>query len=293
MKLATEPELVRTGFQFTEGPVWADATSPLLAATGVRTGALIFSDIPASRHYWLAGERNGTLRESTGQSNGNAVDRAGALISCEHQGRRVSRFGGSTGVETVADRYRGRRLNSPNDVAVRSDGLVFFTDPPYGVDDADRELDFQGIFCVTPESAEPKLLIDHFDKPNGLAFSGDEDLLYVADTERGRLSAFSVDEDGSLSDERLFCECERPDGIAVDIVGNVWVACMEGVEVFEPAGQRIDFIPLPERPANIAFGDHDRSTLYICARTSIYSLRTTVAGIRLEPGRETAEAPCT
>jgi len=292
MNLAAEPELVSTGFQFVEGPVWVDAPSSLLAAAGVQTDALIFSDIPASRLYWLAQRRSGVLHEPTGQSNGNALDRAGMLISCEHEGRRLSRLDGSGGVQLVVDSYQGKRLNSPNDVAVRSDGLIFFTDPPYGVDESDRELGFQGVYCVAAESTEPKLLIDNFDKPNGLAFSNDEQLLYIADTELGRLSAFSVASDGELSDERVFCWCERPDGICVDDAGHVWVACMEGVEIFDRDGRRIEFISLPERPANIAFGDGDRRTLYICARTSIYSLRTSVAGADLRSDRGEAEALC-
>ncbi|MBT8442599.1 MAG: SMP-30/gluconolactonase/LRE family protein [Gammaproteobacteria bacterium] len=292
MNFFAKPEIVCTGFRFVEGPVWVDDGSPLLAGTGARSGALIFSDIPASRLCWFADGRTGILREPTGQANGNALDPGGMLISCEHENRCVSRFDGKHAARRFVQRFEGKRLNSPNDVPVHSDGLIFFTDPPYAVAPEDRELDFQGIYCVEPESADPTLLNDEFDKPNGLAFSPDETSLYIADTERGHVRRFSAGSDGTLSDDRVFCDCERPDGICVDTAGNVWVACMEGVEIFAPDGRRIGFIALPERPANIAFGDADGSTLYICARTSIYAVETEATGALARRGRSAAEACC-
>lgn len=284
MKLASSPRRVCTGYEFVEGPVWIDGNSPFLPNANSANGGLLFSDIPASRLYWLADGRTGILREPTGKANGNALDPDGMLLSCEHEHRRVSRFDGSGAARLVVDRYEGRRLNSPNDVAVRSDGVIFFTDPPYGVEDELRELDFQGVYRVGPGCGEAVLLIDDFDKPNGLAFSGDEALLYIADTEKGHLRRFVVAADGALSGDELFCECNRPDGICIDTDGNVWVACLEGVQVFDPGGQWIELIQLQERPANIAFGGEGRSTLYICARTSIYSVETRATGNVLSCG---------
>lgn len=289
MNLRTKLERLCTGFQFVEGPVWVDAGSPLLPRKSAPSGGLIFSDIPASRLYWFASGRTGVAREPSGQANGNALDTEGMLLSCEHERRCVSRFDGRGAPETVAARYDGKRLNSPNDVAVRSDGLIFFTDPPYGVAAELRELQFQGVYCVKPGLAEPTLLRDDFDKPNGLAFSVDEKLIYVADTERGHLRRFAVGSDGNFSDEQLFCQCDRPDGISVDTAGNVWVACMEGVEIFDANGRRTGVIELPERPANIAFGGEHRSTLFICARTSLYAAETEVSGAPLPRVRQPAE----
>jgi sugar lactone lactonase YvrE len=256
----------------------------------MRNGGLIFSDIPASKMYWLADNRTGVLRQATGQANGNALDQDGSLLSCEHHNRRVSKFDCTGAVSCVADHYDGKRLNSPNDVAVRSDGAIFFTDPAYGVRDEDRELDFQGVYCVQGGSSEPVLLANDFSKPNGLAFSADETVLYVADTERGHLRRFSVAASGELSSDIEFCRCKRPDGICVDRDGNVWVACMDGVEAFDHSGRRFRFVGLPERPANLAFGDADMKTLYICARTSIYRVRSEVAGVLSLPAVQSPEA---
>ncbi len=285
MNIAASPERVCTGYQFVEGPVWIEADCPLLRMVESESGGLLFSDIPASRLYRLVEGRIDIVREPTGQANGNALDPDGMLLSCEHEHRRVSRFEWKGVPRNVVDSYQGRRLNSPNDVAVRGDGMIFFTDPPYGVAEELRELDFQGVYRVGLDSGDAVLLVDDFAKPNGLAFSGDQALLYVADTDKGHLRRFTVAADGTLSDDELFCECERPDGICVDTDGNVWVACMAGIEVFGTGGRQIDVIRLPERPANLAFGGDDRSRLYICARTSIYTVETEVTGAALAPAQ--------
>lgn len=271
-------EKIAGGFQFVEGPVWLKANHPLTSLTGADSGCLIFSDIPESRLYWLRDDKNGIMRKSTGQANGNTLDTGGNLLSCEHLNRRVSRTLANGTVETIIDRYRDKRLNSPNDIVVRSDGMMFFTDPPYGVEADERELDFQGLYCLGPEQPQLRLLEDDFDKPNGLAFSTDERTLFVADTERGHLKAFLVDTDGSLSAQRIFCECVRPDGIRLDEAGNVWVACMDGIDIFDPEGGNITSIEIPERPANLVFGGADLRSVYICARTSIYRTRSVIPG---------------
>ncbi len=278
MIVSSEVQKVAGGFQFVEGPVWLSAGNPLMPLTGAKTGCLVFSDIPASRLYWYRAGQTGILREATGQANGNTLDIDGALLSCEHQNRCVSKLDGSGVVRILADSYQGRRLNSPNDIVARSDGMVFFTDPPYGVCADNRELEFQGVYCLSPQHMRLRLLRDDFEKPNGLALSTNECELFVADTEKGHLRQFYIESDGSLSSERVFCECDRPDGIRLDQAGNVWVACLRGIEVFDPDGRRITFIELSERPANLVFGDADLKSIYVCARTSIYRVRSTVAG---------------
>jgi len=278
MIVSSEIEKVAGGFQFVEGPVWLSAGDPLLALTGEKTACLIFSDILASRLYWYRDGRTGIVREVTGQANGNTLSIDGSLLSCEHQHRRISQMDSDGSVRTLADRFQGKRFNSPNDIVMRSDGLVFFTDPPYGVSAGERELDFQGVYCLDPESMCVMLLRDDFAKPNGLAFSLDEHDLFIADTEQGRLRRFCVEMDGSLSDERVFCECDRPDGVRLDEAGNVWVACLTGIEVFAPDGRRISFVEFPERPANLVFGGADLRSIYVCARTSIYRIRSAIAG---------------
>jgi len=284
--VSSDVKKVAGGFGFVEGPVWLPATNPLISLTGTTTGCLIFSDIPAGRLCWYRENRTGILREVTGQANGNALDTEGRLLSCEHVSHCVSRMNRHGTVETMVDSFQGMRLNSPNDVVVRSDGRVFFTDPPYGVSTQARELDFQGVYCLNPASLQLKLIQDEFEKPNGLAFTIDENELLVADTERGHLKQFKVDMDGTLSKERVFCECDRPDGVRLDRAGNVWVACLGGVEIFAPDGRRIAGIELPERPANLAFGDTDLKSVYICARTSIYQIRSAIAGASRLPIRQ-------
>jgi gluconolactonase len=271
-------EKIADGFRFVEGPVWLKANHPLTSLTGSTSGCLIFSDIPVSRLYWLRGDKRGILREPTGQANGNTLDIDDSLLSCEHQNRRVSRMTDDGNVASVIDSYREKRLNSPNDIVVRSDGLIFFTDPPYGVQADERELDIQGLYCLNPQNRQLRLLRDDFEKPNGLAFSVDENELLVADTEKCHLRRFHVDTDGSLSNERVFCACERPDGIRLDQAGNAWVACMQGIEIFAPDGRHKTSIELPERPANLTFGGTDSRSVYICARTSIYRTTSAVPG---------------
>jgi gluconolactonase len=249
-------EKVVGGFQFLEGPVWIPARHELL-----------FSDIPANKIYrWKDGKVE-RWRDPSHQANGNTLDQHGRLITCEHETRRVTRTELDGTVTPIATHFAGRRLNSPNDVVCRSDGVIFFSDPPYAVKPEDRELDFQGVYRIV--GSEVQLVARDFVKPNGLCFSPDESVLYIADTEAGHVRIGA----------RVFCEVERPDGMRVDSAGNLYVAAMSAVEVFNPTGQKIGAIHLPERPANLAFGDPDRRTLYICARTSLYRVRVTIPGL--------------
>ncbi len=272
------PEKIATGFEFLEGPVWIAPDAPLQALVGKPQGALVFSDIPASRLYWWCDGETGILREPSGQANGNALDREGRLLTCEHEHRRVTRTTPDGQVVAVATTYRGKRLNSPNDVVVRRDGGIYFSDPPYAVKPEHRELSFQGLFRMRPEDETLELLADDFEKPNGLAFSPDHGTLYVADTERGHLRAFSVGPAGELEGGSILCEAARPDGVRVDAQGNLLVAAMKGVEVFSPGGKRLASLDLEERPANLCFGDEDRRSLYVCARTSLFRVRVEIPG---------------
>lgn len=271
-------DCVATGFTFTEGPVW-------------RGDDLLFSDIPNNRTIRYRplpeGPEITTFRTPSGNANGLTLDRQGRLLACEHSGRRVSRVDESGRAETVVDSYKGKRLNSPNDVVVRSDGSIFFTDPPYGLRNGTegKELDFNGVYRIDPRG-ELHLLVDDFDRPNGLAFTPDERRLLIDDTVRGHIRVFDVAGDGSLSNGRVFAELKgapgergAPDGMKVDSEGNVYCTGPAGVWVFDPNGRFLGRIVTPEVPANLAWGDPDWRTLYITARTSLYRIRLAVPGI--------------
>jgi len=264
---ATAADRIRDDFQFLEGPVWVSERNELL-----------FSDIPASRIYRYKDGQFDVFRHPSNQANGNTLDPLGRLVTCEHETRRVSRTDPDGTVVALATHYDGKRLNSPNDVVCRSDGSVYFSDPPYAVKPEQRELDFQGVFRVSADGKALTLLVRDFIKPNGLAFSPDETILYIVDTELGHVRAFDVNADGSIANSRVFCKVERPDGMRVDIEGYVYVAAMKSVEVFDSAGNKTGEITLLQRPANLAFGDADRKTLYICARTGLYRVRVKAPG---------------
>jgi gluconolactonase len=268
-----DPERLATGFQFTEGPVW------------VPDGYLLFSDIPANRIYkWTPEDEVPVWREPSGHSNGLTLDQAQRLIACEHGNRRVSRTQHDGTVVTLADRYHGGRLNSPNDVVVKSDGSVYFTDPPYGIEPPEREQPVNGVYRIRPDG-QLELLVDDFDRPNGLAFSPDESILYIDDSPRRHVRAFDVRPDGTLTNSRIIADMDHPqpgspDGMKLDVQGHLYVAGATGVWVFEPDGEWLGVIVTPERPANCAWGDEDRHSLYITARTSLYRIRVKVPGLR-------------
>jgi gluconolactonase len=257
-------ELVADGFMFTEGPTWRSAEQRLL-----------FTDIPANTiHQLTPPDAVSVFVADSGRANGLDSDLDGLLLAAEHANRRVSRTLANGTVVTVVSEYMGDRLNSPNDIAVRSDGTIYFTDPPYGIDpNTEQELEFNGVFRVAPDGG----LTAEWEgakssRPNGLVLSPDESVLYVADTMAG-VMVFDVNADGSLSNERDFIETlPSADGMAIDMGGNLFVTTATGVQVFDPTGNSWGTIEIPDgrAPANCAFGGDDARTLYITAREALY-----------------------
>jgi gluconolactonase len=279
-------EKLSGGFAFTEGPVWHR-----------RFGHLMFSDLRSNAiHIWDDAEGLSTFMQpvfegesetSSVGSNGLNIDSQGRLILMEHGNRRVSRMeNGNTVV--LADNYQGKRLNSPNDSAYRSDGWLYFTDPPYGLagleDDPARELDFNGIYRLSPDG-ELELLESGQTRPNGIAFSPDERTLYVAnsDAENKVWMAYVVRDDGTLGTGRVFFdvndqnETGAADGLKVDVDGNLFATGPGGVWIFDANGKHLGTIKPDEVPANVAWGD-DGSTLYMTARSGLYRIRLSTSG---------------
>ena len=267
-----EIEKLAGGFQFTEGPVW------------VPDGYLLFSDIPANSIYkWRPNMEPEVFRKPSGHANGLTLDREGRLLACEHDGR-LSRTEKDGSIVSIADHFDGKRLNSPNDIAVKSDGSIYFTDPPYGLPEqkVGKELPFNGVFRL--DSGTLKLLDDSFERPNGIAFSPDERVLYVDDSSRGHIQAFDVASDGLLENGRVFAELRNPseegvpDGMKVDVEGNVFCTGPGGIWVLEPSGELLGVLRFPEIPANLAWGDPDLKTMYVTARTGLYRRRVNTGG---------------
>ena len=267
-----QPEKLIGDLQFTEGPVWHP------------DGYLLFSDIPANRIIKYASDGTvDTYLQPSRNSNGLTFDHDLRLVACEHTGRRVSRQGDDGQMETVVSHWDGKRLNSPNDLMVHSSGSVFFTDPPYGIQQEEAEIGFNGVYRVDLNGSIT-LLESDFGRPNGLAFSPDESILYVDDTERRNVRAFNVNEDLSLSGDRVFIDMDvaeqgSPDGMKVDTSGNLYVTGAGGVWVISATGDHLGTIVLPELPANVGFGGDDYKTLFVTARTSLYSVRVSIPGI--------------
>jgi len=286
-KLLRSPEeqLLAGGFTFTEGPIWIKEDN-----------CLLFSDIPNNRiHRWRPGGAVEIYREPSGNSNGLTLDHQSRLLACEHSGRRVSRSADNGPAETVVDRFEGKKLNSPNDVVVPSSGRLYFTDPNYGLrgnvavaPDHDpnpvQELAFLGVYRVDPDGTI-SLLIDDMVGPNGLALSPDESVLYVGDSRAKIIRRYQVADDGSLHDEVLFADQRddarfgAPDGMKVDEEGRLWTTGAGGVSVYTPNGDKLGDFEMAEHAANIAFGGADFTTLFLTARTSLYSVETAVRGI--------------
>ncbi len=261
--------------KFTEGPVW-------LAQDG---GYLVFSDIPANElKQWTAKGGLKTFRQPSQNANGNTLDRTGKLVTCEHSGRRVSVQEKDGTVRTLVDRFDGKKFNSPNDAVVKSDGTIWFTDPPYGLPKGEtKEQAGNYVYRFDPKTKTTTLAAKEFDMPNGLCFSPDEKQLYVADSGKPRhIRVFDVQPDGTLTGGAVFCQIDAggPDGIRCDAAGRVFSSAGDGVHIFSPDRKLIGKILVPEAPANLCFGGPDGRTLFITARTSLYSIPLLVTGAR-------------
>jgi len=275
-------EKLYTGTLWAEGPVWFSDGQYLL-----------FSDIPNDRILrWVEGAPVTLFRSPSRNANGGTRDLQGRLVSCEHGSRSVTRTEPDGRVTTIADRHAGGRLNSPNDVVVARDGAVWFTDPPYGI-----LSDFEGkkapseqkgnyVYRADPASGSLAVVADDISKPNGLAFSPGQDLLYVADsaashddTAPRHVRKFSV-LNGGLKGGEVFAEIEPgvPDGLRTDTEGNVWISCANGVLCFSPRGEKLGKILVPEAVANLTFGGPKRNRLFITAHTSLYALYVNARG---------------
>ena len=285
---STEHTLLASGMGRTEGPLWHEA------------GYLTFVDLEGRLLRW---DHNGgvtVIRENTGEGNGCTLDRQGRLLMCEGADhRRVTRMDADGTVTAIAETWQGKRFHKPNDVVCRSDGSVYFTDPGLRLDPALREMDFYGVFRIAPDG-EIHVATSECEYPNGLAFSPDESILYVAisrldercfeEAEKGevcnhrRIRAFDVAADGTLSNNRIFCDMSSaeegvPDGMKVDTLGRVFCVGSGGIWVVEPTGEIVGVIRGPEVPRNIAFGGPDFRTLYTTPGDSLYSLRVKTPGI--------------
>ena len=291
----TKIEKIADGFAFIEGPVWIKDGA----------GALLFSDIPRNQILkWTPEDLGGGIvsefRKESGYSgppghvsdymgsNGLTLDRQGRLIICEHGNRRVTRLEKNGRLTVLASQYEGKKLNSPNDAVYRSDGSLYFTDPPYGLaTEKDQELPFSGIYCLKA-NGQLQLLSKELTRPNGLAFSPDEKILYVSNSDpQHRLwMAFDVADDGSLSNSRVLLDISAekeeglPDGLKVDKQGYIYATGPGGIWVLSPQGKHLGTIKLKENPANCGWGDADGRTLYMTAKTCLYRIRLNNEGIR-------------
>jgi gluconolactonase len=267
-----QAERLATGFGFTEGPLWHP------------DGFYYFVDIRRSTlHRLTPGKAPELVRADTGEGNGTTFDLQGRLVLCEGGNRRVTRAAAGGRIEVLVDRYEGKRLNRPNDVVCRSDGSIFFTDPGLRVPLAERELPYAGVYRIAPDGAVA--LVADCEYPNGLAFSPDERVLYVANTRWAQyIHALEVDGAGTLVRRRIFADMSSgetdgvPDGMKVDVEGRIFCTGPGGTWVFAPDGARLGIIRTPEVPANVAFGGPDLRTLFLTARTSVYALRVRTPG---------------
>ena len=268
----TQADRLATGFVFTEGPLWHP------------DGFYYFVDVRASMLYRITpGRPHEVVREKTGGGNGTTFDLQGRLILCEGDNRRVTRRAADDRFEVLVDRFEGKRLNRPNDVVCKSDGSIYFTDPGLRVPLAEREVEHAGVYRIAPDGAVS--LVADFEYPNGLAFSPDERLLYVANTRWAQyIHVLDLDAEGRVLRRGIFADMSSdetdgvPDGMKVDVEGRVYCTGPGGTWVFAPDGARLGIIRTPEVPANLAFGGSDLRTLFFTARTSVYTLRAKVPG---------------
>jgi gluconolactonase len=260
-------EEIAKDLKFTEGPVW------------MPQGFLVFSDIPANQlKRWHPKTGLATFRENSQNANGNTLDAKGQLLSAEHGGRRVSRTDAAGNVTTVVDAFEGKKLNSPNDVVMKADGTIWFTDPDYGLAGRPKEQAGNYVYRFDPATGKLDAVIKDFDKPNGLCFSPDESKLYVADSGAPRhIRVFPVT-GGSVGAGAVFAKIDKggPDGIRCDMAGRVWSSSGDGAQIFSSEGKLIARVLLPQAAANLAFGGKGGRTLFLTARTGVYMVPTLV-----------------
>lgn len=273
-----ELEQLATGFIFTEGAMW-----------NARTSELIFSDMPGDIvRKWSEADGVTTFRQPSNKQNGHYFDLEGRLVSCAHASSDVTREEHDGSITVLATHYDGKELNSPNDVIVKSDGAIYFSDPTYGRMDGfgllrDQDMDYQGVYRIDPASGELSLLASDFGQPNGLTFSLDEKQLFINDSDHGHIRVYDVADDGSISGGNVWAVLEGPgdgncDGMKIDSAGNVYCAGPGGIHVYAPDAARLGVIQVPEVTANFTWGDADLKTLYITASTSLYRTRVNVPG---------------
>ncbi|MDE2869113.1 MAG: SMP-30/gluconolactonase/LRE family protein [Chloroflexota bacterium] len=269
------------GFDFTEGAVWNHVED-----------CLIFSDMPGNvMRKWTAADGIQVFRQPSNMANGNTYDLQGRLITCEHATSRVTRTEHDGSITVLATHYDGKELNSPNDVIVKSDGSIYFSDPSFGRMEyygvlRQPELDVRGVYRLDPASGALRLLVDDFDQPNGLTFSLGERQLFINDTMRGHIRVFDVDADGGLSNGRVWAELTGDrdglaDGMKIDTEGNLYTAGPGGVQVFAPDATCLGVIYVPQGVANFTWGDADLRSLFINAGSSLYRTRVNVPGRKL------------
>lgn len=274
-------EQVVSGFEFTEGPIWHPYEKHVT-----------FSDIAGNTIYrWSAGDGLSVFREPSNMANGNTYDRDGGMLTCEHATSRVTQLEDNGDLVVLTSHYEGQELNSPNDIVVKRDGSIYFTDPtsgrsPYYGIPREQELPFQGVYRFDPQDGSLTLLVDDFSKPNGLCFSLDEKLLFVNDTDRQHVRVFDVLEDGTVSNGRVWAETVAPwpgvpDGMKVDQDGHLFTTGPGGIHIFDEHANCLGVILMPEKTANFAWGDDDLCSLYITASTTLYRLRVQVPGVAL------------
>ena len=274
-------ERLWTGARWTEGPAYLPAAR-----------SLVFSDIPNDRmlRYDECDGHVSVFRQPCAYANGHTVDREGRLVSCEHGGRRVSRTEHDGRITVIAEHYQGKRLNSPNDVVVKSDGSIWFTDPPFGIlsdyegHRAESELGKNYVFRADALNGTLIPVADDFVRPNGLAFSPDERRLYIVDSHPSQrnMRVYDVAEDGSISRPRVFATCTagRFDGFRLDAAGRIWTSTDEGVHCYDPDGTLLGKILVPEILSNVCFGGPKRNRLFITATTSLYAVMLTINGAK-------------
>jgi len=276
-------ETLHSGARWAEGPVWFGDSQ-----------TVVWSDIPNDRMLqWADGAGVRVFRQPAGHANGNTRDREGRLLSCLHGGRGIARTELDGRVRTLVDRWDGKRLNSPNDLTVKSDGSVWFTDPPYGImsdyegHKADSEIGRANVYRFEPASGRIDVVSDDLDRPNGICFSPDERTLYVSDTSvshdpagHRHIVAFDVGDDGRLARRRIFAEIDVgcADGFRCDVEGNVWTSAGDGVHCYSPQGERLGRIRVPETVSNLCFGGPRRNRLFITATTSLYAIYVAANG---------------